>query len=144
MEKEFEFKLSSPVSYHDGGEQVETCSLTLKAPSNKQRGYCAKLQQSFLKAVMGVQKENEGSKASSSKSNENISASDIYNLLLMSDCDMSEILDTFENMILSGDVCLLDGKTEIKRNSWDKISVADTNKLFGEYMSHFLVSSLMS
>jgi hypothetical protein len=147
MKSEITFALSNPIEYSKGGEFYTCHELTLLAPSYNNRKQCQKLKQLFFKIVKDNAEKNKDESDSRKKrdrdDNEDnvLEGSDITTIFFMSDVDIDEVMDIFEKLLISG-VCKLDDSITLNNSLMGKMSLGDIEKIFGEYMSNFLVQSL--
>jgi hypothetical protein len=157
MQKDFEFILKSNVDYHQNGESVKAKKLLLRAPSIKHGKLCAKLQQSYKRAQndqqekllkVGIEKMGQLIKEiKKTKTDEadaksaNVNGKEIIELLQSSSSiEFSDFLDLFKELLLSGGVCLLDGKIDLLEIHYEKMSYSEIINLIGEYFTNFLLS----
>ncbi len=137
---EFTFELTNPVDYQGGGQNLTGKTLTLRAPSYKNRRHCQKLKQLFFKAIKPMMEDAKNAAKDKQKGEQgNPTGEDILNIFLISDVDMEEVMDVFERLLLDG-ICQIDN-FPIPKKMFDQMSLDDMEKLFGEYMSHFLSMS---
>lgn len=160
---EFSFELSSPIEYQRDGQNLDGKKLRLIAPSYKQKTNCQELKQLFYKAVKPIIEEEEKQKkielevakkhspesarkllADRKKEEEDqtedkkkdLKAGQFMPLFLQSDLNIDHLTSTFERLLLSG-ICTIDG-IPVTKSMLQDISLSDSEKLFGEYMFHFL------
>lgn len=140
---EFTFKLIKPLSYHDGGNsEAISKELILKAPSNKQRRQTAKLKQGFFRAVGDMSKNNQNDSNSSDDSGE-MGGTQVLTMIMMSKVDLGDYQDVFRELLLN-DICFLNENEKLKSHTYENLSGEDSEKLMGEYIANFLLSSWMN
>lgn len=141
---EFTFILETPVSIAVGGSFVPVSEMILKAPSNKQRNESAKLKQGFFRAVEEMQGRSsdkiESKETINTSSDDDLTGDKIIPVLFMSKIDINAYQENFRVLLLN-DICTIGG-TKLTSPIFDSISDADTERLMGEYIANFLLSSL--
>lgn len=141
---EFTFILDTPVSIAVGGSFVPVSEMILKAPSNKQRNESAKLKQGFFRAVEEMQGRSsdkiESKETINTSSDDDLTGDKIIPVLFMSKIDINAYQENFRVLLLN-DICTIGG-TKLTSPIFDSISDADTERLMGEYIANFLLSSL--
>jgi hypothetical protein len=138
--KEIEFKLSSKITFHKGGDNQDANIIFLKAPSRKNKKHTTYLKQCFFRAMKEAQGGNQSSGDSSEESD--IKAKDIMILLMMSSIDVSECLEHLQSILCNG-ACFIDDDVPMSAFSYGQISDDDEERLLGEYMRSFLLSFWM-
>lgn len=142
---EFTFELNLPLTYQEGGDANATANqIILKAPSNRQRRECAELKQGFMRAIKGMANDRgEVEEVNNDKKN-NINAIEILSILMMSkDVDFIDYQESFRKLLLN-DVAWITEKQKLTSHMYDALSHDDTDRMLGEYLSNFLLLSLMS
>lgn len=146
--REFEYKLMSPIKYAHGGSNVEGTLLIISAPSNKQMKYAAKLKQAVIDAMGKLRKDYiaaDNEQIANKVENKGASEAnkvdpDTYLLFMnMGGVDMDNIYSIFERLICDGQTCLIDGKEPMKATYFADMDFRDTEKVLGEYISHFFM-----
>lgn len=140
---EFEYTLLKPITIHKDGGMAESTKLLLKAPSNKHRYNLIKLKQGFMRAIMSMQNTRKVSDKKDNAEEAKFDAKIIIMLLLGSDIDFSEYLNSFKDLICS-ELCLVDGVVQLNQMLFDQLSDNDCELLMGRYIETFLLSSWMS
>ncbi len=143
LKNEFDFKLNQPLKYTAEGQNAETMSLILIAPSQKDGRLASKLKQGFMRAVKSLQKDNVQQSQTAETSTSKISASEIVMMLYMSDVDVDEYKEIFNELILNGN-CQLDSKQKLTRPLYEKLPTEETDRMLGEYLENFMMSSLLN
>ena len=139
---EFTFKLIKPLSYHDGGNSEAIAKeLILKAPSNRQRRQTAILKQGFFRALKDLQDSRQDSSEVSDESG-GISGTEVLGVIMMSKVNFADYQDTFRELLLN-DIAFLADREKLKSHTYDDMSDEDSEKLMGEYIANFLLSSWM-
>ncbi len=157
FKSEFTFTLRKPIPWinqlNQGTEEF-TNELILKAPSNRQRHQTAALSQGFLRAIHYGQKSaraqqhiadvNFRSKNNDNKSDneKTLTGAEILSAVMLSDVDYVAYQETFRTLLLNDIAFVSDGQ-KLTSPLYDKMSGEDTQKLMGEYIAIFLISSLM-
>lgn len=134
----FEFTLTDPLKYGYKGEERLGFLLTLKAPTAKHRDYLIKLKQQFFKALAGLRNNVKEVEAQADDSGE-LDGSQVMMMLYMSGIDMVEFQNTFRALLLQGLVHIED--LQVTPHLLDQLGQDEVERLMGEYMSNFLLSS---
>ena len=138
---EIDIQLTTELEYHYQGSPKKTTCVTLRAPSNKQRKYVAKLKQGFFRAIENLR--NTDQTGASDNKNE-ISGSDVLALVLMSEAvQFDEYLETFMMVATTGGV-LIDGEEPMTSVLWERLSYEDAESMLGEYLAGFMLAAWMS
>lgn len=152
--KIIEFQLTSPVTYHKGGQKEETNILFLKAPSNKQKIASRNLKQIFGRVIKGSEQQSTDNKISSSvgASNEFNNEEDIKEIfnggaiffLLLSSKEVN-INDCFKELkqLMTTGCAEIDDGINLSLMGYDQINEEDEERLLGEYLSNFLLTSTL-
>ena len=146
---QIEFTLSNKLTFHNKGEVEVTDLLTLVAPCNKQIHMVSKLKQLFLRALHEATKSSKEPATEKSSDESDITADQLVMGLYMSTTvEISDVMDVFKKLLISGS-CYVgtvtkDSKTELTDALYDKLDYEDTEKMLGEYLLNFLLSSLTS
>lgn len=141
---EFNFKLSKPIKYADTNiaDEVLSVNVVLKCPQGKHRNYLIPLKQKFFRAMMDLSSRDRNVKNESNEDSDDINkmtGQSIMMLLYMSNIDMVEFLDQFKKMLLQGLIYI--DNVPMHSVMFDQIDPDDFEKIVGEYISNFLVSS---
>jgi len=143
--RQFDFILNVPIKYALDGNETQAQLLALKAPSNKSRKYAAKLKQGFYKSIVALKDTFTESDTSSNKKEENdkFDGEQVVQMLMMAGVvDFEDYLDNFKKLITNHGICRIDDKMPLNDHLFDEISYDDSERLLGDYLSTFLVSSL--
>lgn len=156
MKTEFTFTLTSPVTYKpdNSGEQSETSTLTLKAPTNKQRTQRNKLKQYVLQSMFERQEKIQDSESLKNlqdevdtdklKKAEDMTDEEIERqgeILVMSlygskMVDSNVLIEEF--LVLLQQVCFLEKDKNITKPVFEKMTPDDTDRLLGAYLVNFI------
>ena len=147
--KEFEFVLDSGVQYSYQGDNLTTFKLILKAPASIHAKFCNKLTKSFFASAQKMKSQySSGNEVHTLPVDESaeIDGNAIVMAMTIGD-DMDTIHDCFKEFMCfrdgqQGGVCLLDGKEPMKEAVFARLTLADMNRLLGEYVKNFLIPSL--
>lgn len=137
-----EFKLSTPIKVSVGGDFVETDILELYSPPAKEKKRPFRLRKAFMAAIKShVDKAGGSGEVETPGSNdETLKASDVEQMLFMSDIDIEEFMDNFATLIKVTGVCKV-ADTSFLSSHWDMISAEDATNLMGEYVAYFFIPS---
>lgn len=138
--EQIEFNLNKPVKYHKNGNEELSYQLTLYAPAGRHRQELVKLKQGFLKSISSLQGSYNQSNANQSQENQGIGSDEIIMILMMSDVDMNKYFDNFK-ALLCKNICYVDPNQKLTEYIYDNIDLDDLERLLGEYLSNFLLSS---
>lgn len=154
LKKEFEFILQDELIYsHDGKAGLVAKKLLLRAPSCKLLGIANKLSSYVMGAFMQTYEkgfsnaQSQKSKKSSSVNTDEPITGDMCWMLLSSSFKSNEgvdFMDTFKELMVDHSVCLIDGKEPITSDLFDQIDAREMFRLVGEYVSNFLLPSIMN
>lgn len=139
------FNLSSVLTYSKKGNFEETAQLEIDAPSFNTFKESSKLSQCFVKALFANQKNMAQQNQDDAQQGEaDLDANAVQLLLMASDVDFSEMLDTFVNLCVNN--CTLDQERQvkIKKDHFNKLSYNDIVAFICEYIATFTVPSVLS
>jgi len=150
--KSIDFELVEPMEFDDStGNTRETCLLSLRAPSVKNRKYAAKLKQTCLLSMGSMRKQfadvsdadlRKMAEEEEKKEKKDESVSSMINFVMMSDAvDSEEFVDTFVKLICSPGVCMIDNDTPMKEFFMESMSYEDLERMMGVYLQTFLPMS---
>jgi len=109
--------------------------------SNKQRKHVSKLKQGFFRAIEAL-RGTEQAKGSDDK--KDITGQEVLGLLLMSDAvEFDSFLETFMMVVTTGGA-LIDGEEPMTAVTWERLSYDDAERMLGEYIAGFMLSSWMT
>lgn len=138
--KTFDFTLSESIEYQSEGSTQTASMLELTAPSVNNRKRVAKLKQGFMRAINDLQGDKSVEGGEKDKDHK-IKPEEVLALLQMGSVEYDEYIDIFVNLLVSG-VCKIDGKEPLTAIRVDNISFTDIERLLGEYLVNFILTSL--
>jgi len=151
LKKEFEFILQDELIYsHDGKAGVVAKRLLLRAPNTKLLSLASKLSSivmaSFIKAHENQKQPKKPETQTKSKENTeltDLNGTEVYMIISahIESNKMQEFIETFKDLILSDNICLIDGKEPLTDNLLDSIDSRETLRLLGDYVANFLLPS---
>lgn len=139
IQDEIEFVLGRPIDYAASGELAKGKLLILKAPSSRNQKERIRLQQGFFQAISSLKNDGESKKDAGSA---DIKGSEILALMLSSSIDMVAFHEDFKRLITSG-VCLVEGTEPLTVPLYDKICPDDLDRMLGDYLAGFILSSVL-
>jgi hypothetical protein len=140
---EFEFTLDIPISHHKQGDTEDCSMLILRAPSYKNRKASIKLKQGFMRALKSLEGSGGNQTSKNKQSDENpFTSESIIAALFMSNVDLNDILDDFEQLLLHG-CCFIPPEIQFTNFHYRQISPDDITRLLGEYIENFMIPSWM-
>lgn len=149
MKKEIEFNLKGgSLKYQPQGssEFVIAKKLILKAPSVRQEKTADRLAQSLMQAFksnMNISNVPRETNSVSNSKDKDITGSDVKTLLFMSSVNIADIKEAFRELLFDG-ACMIDGILKMQSHHYEEMDYDQVNDLMGEYISSFLLSSLLS
>jgi hypothetical protein len=146
--KQIEVKLNDPLTIGVNGTQSECDTVLLTGPSSKQRKAASRLKR-LIVSTMTSESRNSGEKPKVDDKPEEstkIDWDDIVNLLSASTSDDEELVDKAYKYLLKligeeGGGGSISGMP-ITDDIFDRFSFDDVERLLGEYVANFLMSSL--
>lgn len=133
-----EYELKTEISYQSKGQNEHSKRIVFKAPSYNNRKDCWKIKQQFVTAITGL---DTGSKEPQQKES-SPKPSDYFNIFLMSEkVDIEKVMESFENLICNG-CAYIDDIEPLRKTHYEKFSLDDQENMMGEYLNHFLLSSM--
>jgi len=135
------FKLSSPIKLSVDGKFEKQYELYLYSPSNKDRKLTRKLRQQFMHVIADMQNKFADSEGSGKESGE-MDGNALIQAIYLSDNEINNFIDTFKTLATNGAVKFIND-TNINSISYDEISEEDEEKILGEYLANFILTSLM-
>lgn len=139
-EQTFFFNLSEPLEFTKNGEFSETLSLEISPPAPQNYEFVMDLAQKVTKAMFDAQRTFAGlsdSDESPQAQDAEMNADAIKMMLLSSSVGMGDYIWTMAKLLVI--TCTLDGETRITNAIFDKIGIADKNRLLCEYVVNFIV-----
>lgn len=163
--RSFEFKLTEPIKISVNGDFVEADTIVCHSPSAKRKRIASRLRQKFMQAMMSMPEDKrtpEAKAAAEAKKAETeakakaeaealgeaydpgpeMTGEEIVQMLFMSSIDIGLFEDDFEKLILSPGVAKVEDK-DLSAVHIEKISSEDYERLIGEYLKNFFISSWM-
>lgn len=140
IKDELDFELKKSFDYDYQGERETARLLVLRAPSNKQHKYRVRLQQGFFQAINAIRSTGNSDQT---EQNVEVGGAEILALMLSSDVDMVEYHEVFEKLICSA-VCMVEDKTPLTATLYEKIHPDDLDRLMGDYLGNFILSSALA
>lgn len=148
------FSLSEPLEFSKKGDFETTLSLEIAPPSARHYSAAMKLGQNVAKAVREFEEirarmiangapaevETDAEEMPVGEMQARVTPDVVKMVLLNSSVDMEEFV-TGMWKILEG-TCTLDGETRLNAGIFDKIGIADKNRLLYEYISVFILALL--
>lgn len=149
LKKEFEFVLQDTLIYsHDGKAGITAKKLLLRAPSTRLLSLASKLSSIVMAALMKARENYKGEDNSKTNTEQgsDIDGQSIYMLVSGSieSKQMSVFIDTFQDLILSENICLVDGKEQLTLDLFNSLDSRETLRLLGDYIANFLLPSIMN
>ncbi len=139
---EFEFPLTTPISYARGGSQEEAQFILLKAPSSRNSRQCAALKQAFWRSVNPDRGQEGGNETDASAV---ITGQDVVTMISMSQVvDLADVLDVAKDLFTKGKVAQVDGEVPLTRPLIDEMSQDDVEAMVGEYLVNFTLASSLA
>jgi hypothetical protein len=148
LKKEFEFILQDTLIYsHEGKAGITAKRLLLRAPTTKLLSLASKLSSTVMSALIKARemyKDKEGDGKGSAQGGD-VDGDTIY-MLISGSIDtkqMSDFIETFQELILSTNICLVDGKEPLTLDLFNSLDSRETLRLVGDYIANFLLPSIM-
>lgn len=140
---EFEFILSEPINIHQNGEIVPVRNLLVKAPTNAHKFHLVKLQQGYMKAMLGCMssgllKIGNNVAKEEAESQESDKGDGIISFMMASDIDFNEYLNVFAELLISN-LCIVNNSVTLNKLLFDQIDLQDALSLLGRYLDSFLL-----
>jgi hypothetical protein len=137
-EQTFFFNLSEPLEFTKNGQFAETLSLEISPPAPQNYEFVMDLAQKVTRAMFDAQRTFAGlSDDESSPQDAEINADAVKMMLLSSSVGMGDYIWSMAKLLVT--TCTLDGETRITNAIFDKIGIADKNRLLCEYVVNFIV-----
>lgn len=135
-----EFQLTQPISYSSKGEHKEGLLLFLRAPTIQENSLRLKLKQYFFRAVMTGA---DGNAEAQDDEFTDPTPEEVVMLMNASQVDMTEVMKDFQQLIISGNVCMVEDEVKLTKSLSDKIDLEDLDLMLGAYLSNFIVASAL-
>ena len=140
----FDFTLSKSIEVSSDGEFVSVDEITCHSPSVKHKKPTIRLRQKFMHAIKNSSDGKEGKKPRDGDPKKELTGSDIEAMIFMGGGNDEEFavnfMDTFQNMLLTPGVAYV-GKEALRGSDLEKISCEDFERLMGQYIANFFISS---
>jgi len=150
LKKEFEFILEDTLTYsHDGKAGISAKKLLLRAPSCKLLYVANQLSSMVMNALMKARGNytSDSNDNSSSSGPLKIDGESVYMIISSSFNDKKQMDDfskAFEDLILSDNICLIDGKEPLTQDLLADLDAREFLRLTGDYIANFLLPSIMN
>lgn len=148
LKKEFEFILQDELFYsHDGKAGILAKRLLLRAPNTKLLSLASKLSSIVMSCLVKARENYKDDKdVKTNTKDDGIDGQSIYMIISSSSTQiqMSELIESFQELILSDNICLIDGKEPLTLDLFNSIDSREALRLLGEYIANFLLPSIMS
>lgn len=148
-----DFYLNTPLKYASkNGTQEEAEKLILRAPTMANMRYAAKAKEMVMKSHKDAmsdpffKEQIEESKNLSKEEKDKIRNSDEYSsgsgleILFMMGADCADVLDNIKSIFVNGG-CYVSDEVKITESLIKDISFSDFERMAGEYVSNFFLSS---
>lgn len=144
---EFEFVLNEPINIHQNGEITPVRNLLIKAPTNAHKFHLIKLQQGYMKAMLGcmssgllnisdnipkAEMEKEVAKEKTDRGD------GIISFMMASDIDFNDYLKVFGELLVTN-LCVVNNAVALNKLMFDQIDLQDALRLLGRYLEDFLL-----
>ena len=153
-------ELSEPITYRLGGATGEQSSkiLMCSAPTSREGKITAYLKQNFMRALLVWQRQNadlgnavtgklEEAQQDSQSEELGLPPALVNVILLNSDLDFYEYQLKFQQLICSptgvSDLVKIDGELALTSTHFKNLAPDDVDQFMGEYLTFFLVNSLL-
>jgi len=137
----FEFVLNNPTT--------EIKKLVLFSPTNIHRPLTAPMQSMLMKVLRAEGENSKNIEVSDAKGSAELDGESLVTMLMMAKDQDEEFYfrfyDRFEALILSANICKInDLEKKLEKGHLQMMNQDDTDKLMGEYLTHFLLPSVIS
>lgn len=144
---EHDCELTTKVQYAHATEGVvEASFIKLKAPRIGHISHTSVLKQHFVRAIVSLQGNNNGSKpedAAKDGEDKPLNADDVISILESSPESIAVVIDLFKKFMLNSELFLLDGEVPVTTVLYAKFDPEDMYKVMGTYFANFIIASLM-
>ena len=141
---EFDFYLTSHVTYALSGQNYEASFIRLNAPNSKVSRECAALKQAFARAIL-IQQQQQGLGTEVTEKNDvpDPNGEDVILLLAQSSgVDLPDALEVGRLLLLAPGIAKVDGEARLTSHLLDQINQDDFERMVGDYMVGFILASL--
>lgn len=149
LKKEFDFVLNDKLVYSHGGQAgLFAKKLLLRAPSVRLLILASKLSSIVMTALVKARENYKTDDLKSSIETPSITLDGMSVYILISAHVSSEQMEvfvsTFKDLIVSKDICLIDGKEPLTLDVLDYLDSREMLRLLGEYTANFLLPSIIA
>jgi hypothetical protein len=143
FKKEFELKLSEPLTYQCSTGEKKTDTLLFKAPSNSQAKLLNKLRKELIKAIFqnSLRNQNVSEKIKDPNKTDDSGELDAIAILFIlygSDFDLSIYTELFWKLILDN-ICFVARDIPLTESLLNDIYYEDREEILGQYTANFIV-----
>ena len=136
-ETSYDFNLSRPIEHSVDGESVEATFVHFVAPTSRDMGEVAPLNQAFFRAVP---EPKEGAKKVPKEERDDLMGSDVLSVLARSkDVELADVYIVARKLFMK--VATLEGDKKLTAPIFDKFSAEDFANMVGEYLIFFVLAS---
>jgi len=148
LKKEFDFILQDDLIYaHDGKAGIKAKRLLLRAPTTRLLSLSSKLSSTVMSSLIKAREnyKEDTSKKDVESQDDIIDGASIYMLISgsLAPEQMAEFVEVFQDLILSDNICLIDGKEALTLDLFNALDSRETLRLLGDYIANFLLPSIM-
>jgi len=151
QQDEIKVTLSRPIQYHrKGNASAEADVVTLRAPTLRQRKHLAKVKSAVGSIILAqqtrAQKSGAPEKAEAPEPDEKRFGHDVVMMMALM-ADDPDTITMFEDGMLGVLVdggCWLDLETKATMPMLESLSMDDSSRIFGAYLSAFILPSMLS
>lgn len=151
--RSFEFILSEPIKISVAGNFIDADTIICHSPSAKRKRVASRLRQKFMQAMMSMPEDKrtpeakeaaiakrKAAKEDNDGNEQEMTGEEIEQMLFMSDIDLDLFQNDFEKLIMTPGVAQIEEK-DLNAAHIEKISCEDFERLVGEYLANFFISS---
>lgn len=151
MDSEVRVVLSTPVDYATRSGTMEKATfVVLRAPTSDAFAPAAKIRQALTRAFTTLARENQIARAKllaaggtvpeaeeAEGGDGKMTGEEMISALAASDSDLGEVLGLVKQLLVDHGVGLLDGEAKLTPTLFSRLSMADFQKIAGEYLATF-------
>jgi hypothetical protein len=147
LKKEFEFILHDEMSYsHGGNANICAKKLLLRAPTTKLISLASRLHSLVMSAMFNAREKFSSDKSSSNnqKQDTEFDGEGLFMFVsgALSSDQVEKLVDNFNELILSPNICLIDGKEQLTSYVLENLDAREMQRLIGDYIANFLLPSV--
>lgn len=146
LKKEVVVTLDQPIMYDYKGEREEATFVTLFPPTSKNLQECAVIKQMFYQAANdfsdGSSNDSDSDSDSADSDSGDLSGDDLMQMFYASKIDINKLFLNCKELFKSG-VAKLDGQQKLTAPLLDQIEIDDFEKIVGDYLVNFTLSSIL-